>query len=186
MAELLDYVASEGGPLLIADVSVARLWHGIENGGADYDRACDIFDSDPNLEGALVEIESGHGLLWEMEGAGIAGVYQLGATIVIARGWFGIDDWRNATKLAATIDPINPVLLGSMDFSTGAVAILWATEDGRSIEVVDVTQPERPTGELSMESAGLLIPIQKGTYQAYFDRVATQTGTARRCILMPT
>ena len=72
----VGHVDSEGGPLLIGATSALGAWRGVEDDGADHERACRIFDRDPALEGGLIEVGDQQALLREMGGAGTAFVFR--------------------------------------------------------------------------------------------------------------
>lgn len=69
MSKLLGTVSSEDGPLLVADANIIRLWRGIDEGGADYKRACETPGN-----GASITLGGGNGLVWDMGGPGTTDV----------------------------------------------------------------------------------------------------------------
>jgi hypothetical protein len=81
--EEIGHVSGEGGPLLLADLITVTSWRGVEEGGKDYERACDLLAEAPGGEGCAIAIEGGTGVVWEMEGGGTAGVFRRGQDYVV-------------------------------------------------------------------------------------------------------
>ena len=63
--EEIGHVSGEGGPLLLADLITVTSWRGVEEGGKDYERACDLLLEGPGREGCSMAIEGGTGVVWE-------------------------------------------------------------------------------------------------------------------------
>lgn len=184
----LHEVSAEGGPLLIADAAVARGWRGIEGGDAsDYRIACEMFDRD-TVQGCALTIGSGQGMVWDMEGAGVADVFALDSThVVVVRAWLddsvNADDFETVSRLAEL--PLRNALdFGSIKITSGALAILWATENGSCIGLLDIPANWRPTGEMSSESSGLLVSMPQGLYSCLHDYVQVDGSEARRCHIL--
>src|SRR5215831_14567820 len=84
----VGHVSGEGGPLLLVDWKTALGWRGVEDGGRDYERACALFNEKPLVEGLVIEVGGGSGLVWNMEGGGTADVFRRGSEYaVISRTW---------------------------------------------------------------------------------------------------
>jgi len=180
----LDNVDSEGGPLLIADATVARIWRGTES--SDYDRACEVFIQDSSIEGYLISVGSKQGLVWEMGGEGTADVFLEGNDhLIIVRAWLEdpTDEMSVLTVLAA-LPRTQTLSLGSLEITSGVLAILWAPESGESIETLEVAESARPTGEMMSESCGLLVALPNGVYSCWHDEVEHEGSEARRCHLI--
>lgn len=186
--QYLDNVDSEGGPFLIADAEVARAWRGSEEGGADYERACRVFEDTPDLPGSQISIGQGLAIIWDTEGAGTADVF-LGKRnyIVIVRAWLDDqDDSDEMETISALAElPMNEAMqIGLLTITSGVLAILWSPESGGCIEDLDVDESERPTGEMATDSSGLLVKIAKGSYSCLHDEIETAGASARRCHLV--
>jgi len=187
----LDAVNSEGGPFLIADAEIAHHWRGTEEGGTDYRRACQVFLTFPEPPGALIPVGPGQALVWEPEGAGTGDVFIDGqGHLTIVRAWLDEpdgadtdDELRTVTTLAGL--PLNEaVSLGSLEITSGVLAILWSPETGECIEALDVEESERPTGEMATDSSGLLVRVAKGSYTCLHDEFELEKVSARRCHLI--
>ena len=180
----LDNVDSEGGPLLIADAEVARKWRG--SGNSDYDRACQVFIDDSSIQGHMVSIRQKQGLVWEIGGAGTADVFlDRSDHLIVVRAWLDdpADEMSTLFTLAA-LPRTEVISLGSLEITSGVLAILWAPESGECIESLEVVECERPTGEEMMsESSGLLVALPNGIYSCLHDEVKGLDGEARRCHL---
>lgn len=183
MSIYLGFVSTEGGPLLLADATVARKWRGIEEDEADYQRAVDFFDERPLLQGGVIDIDSNSGILWELGGAGSCDVISLDREeIVLVRSWADtIVDEERATLLADY--PLQAITdIGVLDIVTGVLAIMWATETGACIE--SLTDVGRPTGDTITEESALLIALPKGVYKCLHDNILDDGIIARRCHLV--
>jgi hypothetical protein len=181
----LESVSSEGGPLLLADANVARKWRGVEEGGHDYERACDLFDKNPDLLGGMIAIGKREGLLWELQGAGSAHIFRNNENnFVVVRAWLATPDDANMLLQLAQLEPQELTPLGILNVSTSILAILWATENGECIETLDVDDFERPSGEMSTEEAGLLLKVKGSEYKCYHDTIRIDGNSAIRCHLI--
>ena len=187
----LDAVNSEGGPFLIADAEIAHNWHGTEKGGSDYERACQLFSTDPEPPGLFIPVGAGQALLWEPYGAGTGDVFMdEQGNLTIIRAWLdepagadADDELRTITRLVQM--PLgDSVPLGSLEILSGVLAILWSPESGECIEALDVEESERPTGEMATDSSGLLVRIAKGRYACLHDEFELADVSARRCHLI--
>lgn len=181
----LDTVSAEGGPFLLADAKVAQSWRGVEGDGSDYERACQIFYDDKGAPGGSITIDQTRAVVWEPEGAGIADVLtdQQGRLILI-RVWIDASDDTSAVLALAGL-PLNaPINIGSLELTSGVLAVLWAAESGDCIETLDIAESERPTGEMADDSSGLLVCLSKGVYSCLHDEVELNGESARRCHLI--
>lgn len=177
----MDYVSSEGGPILLADAIVAQSWRGIDEDGADYDRACLCFDNDPQLQGVPIQIDESYGILWEMQGGGVAAVFRMpNDSIVIVRSWHNLDDYISVDAELAALPMINPILIGKLAINCGTLSLLWATENGECLGDINVDDHTRPSGDMSVGSAGFLVKVNNGLYTCYHDFVETSSGIGRR------
>jgi hypothetical protein len=52
--EEIGHVSGEGGPLLLADLITVTSWRGVEEGGKDYERACDLLAEGSGGEGCAI------------------------------------------------------------------------------------------------------------------------------------
>src|SRR5215470_11302259 len=100
--EDIGRVSGEGGPLLLTDLITVTSWRGIEEGGKDYERACDLLGEGPGTEGCAIAIGRETGVVWEIEGGGTAGVFRRGQDYaIVTRIWpEDPDDTRSFRVLA--------------------------------------------------------------------------------------
>jgi hypothetical protein len=176
----LDYIDSEGGPLLFVDAELGNFWNGVD--GNDYDRACHFFDSDSSIEGGQISIHNGKGILWEMNGAGTAYIFKSpDENFVILRGWFTDDSDNGAPILMAKEPIVDCVKLGVLNLSSGRLAILSSVENGVCILPNDLKKSGRPSGEMANDSAGYIIKLQNAHFELLHDCVESSLGVARRC-----
>lgn len=179
----LGYINAEGGPLLVADGSRVSGWKGIE--GADYDRACAIFDSDPALEGAEIDLGDGNGVLWEMQGPGTAFVYMLNEShYVIVRIWPRTPQESSAPQTIAEQPFERTARIGRLSIESGILAVFWAVEEGAGMNLRDGIAVGRPTGDLSIENAGLILRVPNSQFSCFYDNVDVPAGIGRRLHLV--
>lgn len=177
-------VSSEGGPLLLADANTARLWHGVEEDGSDYKRACSLPDSFSNPGGPLL-IGQDYGIIWRLGGAGTAHVFANSENqFLLVRAWLHSNSIESLFELAGVAMQQSSAF-GELEIASGILAILWATESGECIKTLDVSVSIRPSGIMATESAGLLVSVPKGCYTCIHDEVQLPDGqSARRCHLI--
>lgn len=177
----LNYVNTEGGPLLLVDAKFGHLWTGID--GSDYDRACEIFNSNPLLEGGLISIGDGSGLLWEMSGAGTAHVFSSSnADLIIVRTWPINASRSDIPKLMANEAIQNPKKLGCFNLISEFLLILWAAENGDCVEGIDFSAG-RPSGEMAIDTSGAIVKLAPSRYECWHDEIKNDLGVARRCFI---
>jgi len=189
--QYIDNVNSEGGPFLLADATVARDWRGSDGDGSDYERACRAFLSDPEPPGVFVTVGAGQALFWESFGAGTVDVFmdELG-NLTIIRAWLDEPEGADADDELRTIAELvklplgKTTLLGSLETTSGVLAILWSPESGACIESLDIEESERPTGEMATDSSGLLVRVANGRYACLHDEFELANVSARRCHLI--
>jgi hypothetical protein len=134
----IGQVSGEGGPLLLVDWKTAPAWRGIEDGGTDYERACAAVNEEPLVEGRVIAVGWGSGLVWEMEGGGTADVFRRGSDyVVVSRAWLGAPDDREAPRRLAEAITADRTQIGELAIRSGVLAVLWAPEDGRAFESLD-------------------------------------------------
>jgi hypothetical protein len=132
--EFLGLINAEGGPLLLADGALIKQWTGIS--GAEYERACAVFDADASLEGSTIPLGSGAAWLWEMRGAGTAAVFRKNDEhFVLLRIWPNDPRDAGAPRTIATAPMIEGIELGSLLVETGVLAIISAVDEGNCIEL---------------------------------------------------
>ena len=178
MSKLLGTVSSEGGPLLIADATFIQSWRGIDDGGADYDRACELSGN-----GGEITLGAGHGVLWEMGPGTATVVRQSESTLVLSCGWFETADPDDESFVSLASLPLSDlsVALGEVTVHSGTLVILWAPENGRCVESTVVPSDGIPTGEMSMGGTGLIVAVRPGRYAFLHDEVETDHAGAQRC-----
>lgn len=178
------HISSEGGPLIIADAEVMRSWSGVD--GSDYERACEFFESNPSIEGGDMDVGHNNGILWEMNGAGTAYVFQSsGGGYTIIRAWLSDPENEDAIKQLASEPTNNPVELGELTLTSKSMAIMWAAENGACILPEDIGREGRPSGEMAVDDAGYILALPQERYQLWHDEITNNQGLARRCHLTP-
>lgn len=189
--EYIDYVDSEGGPFLMADAIIMRDWHGSDGDGSDYERACRALRADPEPPGALISVGLEQALVWNPYGAGTGDVFiNERGDLTIIRSWLDEPDGASTDDELKTVTTLAELPLGevtafgSLRITSGVLAILWAPESGECIEVLDVEESERPTGEMATGSSGLLVRVAKGSYSCMHDEFELADVSARRCHLI--
>jgi hypothetical protein len=177
----LGYVSSEGGPLLILDAIDAASWTGVE--GPDYERACGLLDSNPGLEGLLLSVgDESSGVIWELNGAGYASVFEFGSDcFVLVRSWPNDPDDADINRCLLALPERGPEELGVVDIRSAFLVILWSAECGASVGSLRELRPGRPQGEMAVDSAGLIVECSPGKYLVTHDSVEAGSGIGRRC-----
>ena len=181
--EFVGHVNAEGGPLILLDHAVATRWRGIEDGGGDYRRACQLLDRTPRVAGLPIPVGQGNGLLWDMGGPGTAMVYRHTQDhIEILRDWVDAPDGRAHTRQLAALALQAAEEVGTIVLLTEWLIVLWAPEDGLAFESFD--SAGRANGEMAFETGGLAVRAVPGEYRVWHDKVSTENGSARRCHLV--
>jgi hypothetical protein len=182
----LNTVNSEGGPMLLMDARAARAWRGIEADGSDYERAGKVFEETP-VPGGVLSLGEDQAIVWNMGGSGTAHVFvDTAEHLVILRAWLdNPHDLETLFEMAA-LPWSEAVPFATLDIPSGVLAVLWAPESGECIEDedLDVVESKRPTGEMAIDSSGLLVSMPSGHYQCLHDEVHAARGNARRCHLL--
>jgi hypothetical protein len=182
--EYVGSVSSEGGPLLVADALTVAKWRGVEDGGADYDRACRV--SSP---GGSLAMGGSMGIIWDLGGPGTAGVLREGFSgLVICRAWLSVTTVAEGRATIARfaeipLVPQRRMLLGRIHVASGALVVLWATESGRSVRSSEVPGQRMGKAFASVEGSMLAIAMPSGMYTCWHDQVELPVGEARRCIV---
>ena len=187
MIKRIDYVSTEGGPLLFINWSVASEWKGVDQDSSDFDRACDIFDSNQNLKGAEIEVGEDKGIVWEIGGPGTGIVFRKSVDqLVIVRPWLEDPEDEQSIERMAELPSTHPVQIGQLDIVAGLV-ILWAAENGQCIKDMNNISYGRPTGSMCIDSAGLIVFLPEGRYLFLHDEVndSSSTSFSWRCHIIP-
>jgi hypothetical protein len=175
----VGHVSGEGGPLLVADANLVRVWGGARDGSGDYARACALFDGhDPEPDAVSIDIGPGHGILWELHGPGSADVYRSDDEIMLVRAW--LDD-EAALDALAEADGEQEQEIGELDVTSGAIALIWAPETGSVIDDDVIRRGGRPPDELTVEGTVFVVRVPPGRYHVWHDWVELEGGVARRC-----
>jgi hypothetical protein len=181
--KFLGTVSSEGGPILLADASVAQAWNGVHGDGSDYERVCVLLDQTP--DGARILIGSGEGLLWDAGGPGTVDIVRKSSSeLVLFRSWSDIP--LEAMQAAAIDGSRLPVAsdatrLGRLRVDS-ALAILWSVESGRGVDSSGREEVSIPR-KLSVGGSGLVVTLNPGVYAITCDGLVLPEGWARRCII---
>ena len=174
----INNIDTEGGSLLIADATVAQKWRGTEGDGKDYDRASKFTDDSP---AQIIDIDHELAIAWDVEGEGTVDVFNDKQRTLIVRAWLDDEGGIGEITKLAKLPLINGINIGSVEITSGILAILWSAESGECIESLDIDQHARPTGEMATDSSGLLIRIANGRYLFVHDEVEIKDDTALRC-----
>lgn len=181
--DFLGYINAEGGPLLVADSVLVPYWKGIE--GKDYDRACAIFDHCHETEGAEIDIGTGKGIVWEMQGAGTVDVFKHSEThLCISRIWPHDPKDSSAPQMIADQQLRCDQHIGNLLVESGRLVILWASEDGSSIGLTSDADVSRPTGDMAIDTAGLVVRVSRSSFACFHDSVEVSAGLGRRLHLI--
>lgn len=180
----------------MADANVARTWRGSDGGSSDYDRACLQLRSDPDAPGIQWGFNACQSIIWDPYGPGTGDAFSEGTDrLVFIRAWLdepadADTDDELATVSALVLLPSNEaVSLGTLEITSGVLAILWAPESGECIEPSDIeslrlNESTRPSGEMSSDSSGLLVKMATGIYTCFHDEIELGGSSARRCHLI--
>jgi hypothetical protein len=178
--EELGIVNTEGGPLLLADFSIAQKWRGAEGDGLDYQRACALFDSNPNLEGGKITAASGQALLWEMGGPGTAAVFQLSKDhLVVVRVWPAKPTDDSLARIFAQLPTNRMVDLGQLAAPSGIVVIMWSVENGLCLQQAD-QYLRRPSKSTAVDNSVLICSTGSAVFRCQHDFLETARGSSRR------
>lgn len=177
-------VSGEGGPLLLVDARAARSWRGADEGSGDYEKLCQSFDANDDLEGFEIVVEAHPAVSWEMAGGGTAYVFQLGGgQLRLVRAWLGEDTDEELEQLAALEAP-ERVAIGDIDVSSGVLALLWAPESGETIPG-ELSKDFAEVEDTAMGGSAFVLKVAHRRYRCWHDEVSTNTSNARRLTLIP-
>ncbi|MEO5928910.1 MAG: hypothetical protein ABIR47_03160 [Candidatus Kapaibacterium sp.] len=182
----LGDVDSEGGPFLIADAAVARKWGGLEEKWADYNRAWDVLKNNPDVLAGEIMIGDARAVVWDARGPGTASLFRKNADhLILGRFWINEqDDFVPAARDCLAVGIERAVVFGTIEVTSGVLAILWTPESGSCIESFIVPPDGRPAGEMGIESSSLLVEISPGTYRCLYDDFDREEWIFRRCHLL--
>jgi hypothetical protein len=175
MIEWLAKVGCEGGPLLVCDASAFAAWGGaVLDEDYELDPACDLHRAnavlyptdDEEYEAGFVHFgPSGAraGLVWEMDGAGVAEVAAGDGGLLVMRSWVRNTDapHRYVTGPAA---PRRELPVGDLDVPGGRLAVVWAPVGAAE------AGPLPPDGPATLDldhihGVGALLPVRPGRYR---------------------
>ncbi|WP_152603483.1 MULTISPECIES: hypothetical protein [Burkholderia] len=182
--KIIGYVGAEGGPLLIIDAELAYRWGGIDTD--DYDRVCALFDENELAEGIEIEIGDVNGLLWELNGPGVAYIIDDGVGLRLVRAWLneGVDELAAVLKFAEIERRQDSALIGRVVVSSKKLAVIWATENGDAIQSALGLGVDRNNKKTSIDDSSIVIGVKKSFYTASCDIVSNEYGRARRLFLV--
>lgn len=176
---MVGVVSTEGGPLLIVDRELAAGWTGAF--GTDYQRACDLFDADPDVPGGPVALDGGWGMVWDMP-TGTAEVWRRGSGgLTISRPW--VEPEHDISRQLAEDPPRQVVRFGQLEIRSGWLMIAWAAEEGREVSFIE--PGDGVALDLSVAHAGLIVALPAGQYALAHDEVEIVSGSSRRCFIDP-
>lgn len=176
--KLFGHINTEGGPILLANLSDVVLWRGIDGGieGSDYDNICQLFNADDSIEGMQIEFGGGHAILWEAHGGGTVYVYmpESGHDIILLKPW--VSDPDNISALAEVAFQ-KDTYIGSIAVRKGATVLFDSTENTSSMSGIDRVSG-RIEGDFVFVDSNLILSLNVGTYHCYHDYVEASTGLA--------
>lgn len=178
----LGYVSSEGGPLLLLDVSTLPAWGGTDLG--DYQRICDWLDQHPGEPGYETDVGSSTGLVWDF-GSGTADVFRESSTrVVFSHAVLDVDD-DTVAEAAASAPRSDAKPFGSFIVESGKVAAIWSPGRGSEIDIEDGVGDGGSLDVAGIDGAGIVLTLPSGRYVAWYDRVEGEGFDARRCLIVP-
>ncbi|GIE76781.1 hypothetical protein Aph02nite_27310 [Actinoplanes philippinensis] len=174
-------VAGEGGPLLVCEAGAFADWTGaVHDEDWRLDPACDLARAEAVLYADDDEAEAGllpfgpsgrhTGLIWEMEGGGVAEIATAGgASLLIMRSWVDRDDDgpRDHVTGAAARDQERP-LPGDLDLPSGRVAVVWAAAPAAEVAAPPADAALDPPVRLSLPGilgVGAMLALRPGRYR---------------------
>jgi hypothetical protein len=176
----LGHVSSEGGPLLLLDVSILPSWGGADVG--DYHRICDWLDRHPDQPGYAAEVGPSEGLVWDVR-VGTADVFRVSSTrVVLSQPWLR-DDARAGEAVSVPPHAARP--FGSLPIRSGGLLAFWSPGRGSEIQLGGSIGDGDAVQVAGIDGAGIVVTLPAGTYTAWHDDVDTASVRARRCWLVP-
>lgn len=174
---LLGHVSTEGGPLLIADRAAIANWAGADGGG--YAELCDALLAS-ETRALPISLDGSLGLAWDVQ-TGTTHIWRMGpSSVLLTRAW--VDQLGDLPRLAKQAmddgDAFGPVTI-----SSGWLVVVWAPEPGHSVLAAEPS--DGLSLDLSVGSAGLLIAMPTGNYEASGDEVDVDNASALRCLIRP-
>ncbi|BEL03329.1 hypothetical protein Q0Z83_015200 [Actinoplanes sichuanensis] len=165
-------IGNEGGPLLICAAETFDDWTGaVFDAEWQLDPACDLARAEAVLSPDDDEEEAGllrfgpdgrhSGLVWQMDGGGVAEIATTGDGLLIMRSWVGREHEgprRHVTTPGARIGEVDD---GEIDLPTGRVAVVWAAAP--AAEVVRSSPDQLDLPELL--NIGALTSVPPGRYR---------------------
>ncbi|GAB3845743.1 hypothetical protein ACFPIJ_38665 [Dactylosporangium cerinum] len=173
MVNWIAKVGCEGGPLLVCAASAFADWGGaVLDEDYELDPACDLhranevlYPADDELEAGFVHFAAHTGLVWEMDGPGVAEIASTHGGLLIMRSWVRNTDapHRYVTGPAAA-DVEQPV--GELDLTGGGLAVVWAPVVAAEVGPFPTAPPAPVTLDLDhIHGVGVLLPVRPGRYQ---------------------
>ena len=101
--------------------------------------------------------------------------------MMLLRAW--LDDEAVLDDLAEA-DGEDAHAIGQLDVRSGALALLWAPEDGACFDDEVLRRGGRPAADATIEGAALVLKLAPGRYEVWHDVVELDGGFARRCRLL--
>ncbi|MBI0329104.1 hypothetical protein [Burkholderia plantarii] len=181
--KIMGSVGAEGGPLLIIDAKLAYRWGGVDTD--DYDRACTLFDENGRAEGMEVRVGDANGLLWELNGPGLAYIINEGVVCLI-RAWLneGVDELAAISRFAEIERDKNSATIGVLAVKSKKIAVMWAAESGDAIQSAIDFEVDRDNKKTSINDSSIVFSVEKEFYEAFCDTVSGEHGRARRIFLI--
>lgn len=176
--EWLAKVGCEGGPLLVCEAAAFGAWGGaVLDKDYELDPACDLNranavlypSDDEEFEAGFVHFgpaDSQVGLVWEMDGSGVAEVAAAGdSSVIVMRSWVRNTDapHRFVTGPAA---PAGERPVGELDVPGGVLTVVWAPV--AAAEVGPLPTPVEAPVALNLDhllGVGTVLRVRPGRYQ---------------------
>jgi hypothetical protein len=186
MLKHLGIVCSEGGPLVFGDKSDLLTWTGALEEGGDYAAVCNVFDTDPALEGFAFSHGDNAIVVWEMTGGGGADIFRdADGDLIVIRCWVNsgeVDD-PDILRMAGVQDQSSQDV-GEFRLVSNRLTIMWAAESGECLSEDIPVDSFTPSRETCMENTALIVSMRAGVYACLHDVITLPNGaSARRCAI---
>ena len=183
-SEHLFSLNAEGGPLLCLDAAASSCWRGAEDGAADYGNLCAEIDARPDFSAAILPLPGGPGVVWEMAGAGTADVFlRPDGSLIAMRAWLSEESAEELDRLVGAAASSRQEL-GDLAVPSGAIAVLWAPESGKSVPqgIGGLWQTVPGT---ALDESAFVVKAPYGHYSCLDEFVQVGEASARRLTLVP-
>lgn len=155
----LGLVSTEGGPILIVDKEGASAWRGATGDGGDYERAIEVFDTNPHLHAAKTSVGAYSAFTWDVP-TGTISVWRVAQDSLLMEWGSDATEAPHAEHGA----PRSQAILGELEVRSGWIVIAWSAEP--LDEVQGITPTDGLSLALSVGQAALVVKLPVGEYEA--------------------